>query len=543
MERICGTRILKNAKAIRSVAPHIIPFSEPIEGFRSLVPLDILKSFHCMSEADLANFPELQIAKRKLAPPSVKPELFGDPPFKGTIHVVRLTFFTEANHGSILITHTDVQTAIQYATLAVQPISAYASAYSHNELKVSPDALEFGIAVTSTRYNDDFVQGIVNKVLQDNHTHLGVGSPCIVLLNPPGMTNTDADLADGILGYHDKADAPYCFVNLLGTGLTVQDMEDLYADTLSHEIAEMTCDPDDSVWNHEVCDGCAGNCNNSWRNFFNPNPSPANAYIGSSKAFPPAFPFTYFTASIAKPDGADDCPTRDDWCAYAPPAHTATSELLWHNNSDGTTQIWAMDGAKITGRSNVVDENGNPISIGPPWQIVGAGDTDGNGKADIVWHNSTDNSTQIWFMDGAKITDRSDVVDENGDPILVGPPWQIVGVGDLYGNGRADIVWYNTADGTTQVWYMNGAKITGRANAVDENGNDIFIGPPWQIVGVGDMDGNGKADIVWHSTADGTTQIWFMNRTRISSRANVVGENGDPILVGPPWQIVGTGTA
>jgi hypothetical protein len=45
MERICGTRILKNAKGIRKVAPHVIPASEPLEGFKSLVPLDILMRF------------------------------------------------------------------------------------------------------------------------------------------------------------------------------------------------------------------------------------------------------------------------------------------------------------------------------------------------------------------------------------------------------------------------------------------------------------------------------------------------------------------
>ena len=57
--RICATRVLKNAKVIRKAAPHIIPPEEPLEGFRSLVPVDILKRFHRMSEADLRDYPEL----------------------------------------------------------------------------------------------------------------------------------------------------------------------------------------------------------------------------------------------------------------------------------------------------------------------------------------------------------------------------------------------------------------------------------------------------------------------------------------------------
>lgn len=120
MKLICATRLIKNAKAIQKVAPHIIPACEPREGFRSLVPLDVLKQFHSMTEAHLADFPELQIAKNELRPPSVKPELFGDPPFKGTLHFVRMTFFMEAYNSRISVNNADVQTAIRYATLAVQ---------------------------------------------------------------------------------------------------------------------------------------------------------------------------------------------------------------------------------------------------------------------------------------------------------------------------------------------------------------------------------------------------------------------------------------
>jgi hypothetical protein len=204
--------VLKNAKVIRKAAPHIIPPEEPLEGFRSLVPVDI--------------------------------------------------------------------------------------------------------DVKNTRYNNDTLQSWVNSILDQNH--LPSDSSCVIILNPLGMTNTDGDRADRIGGYHDQANAPYCFVNLSGTGLTVSDTQDFYADTLSHEIAEMTCDPDVSIFNDEVCDGCAGNCNNySWLNFFVVDPSslPA-AYIKSSKDWPPAFPFTFFIASITARSHADDCPAPDNACAY-----------------------------------------------------------------------------------------------------------------------------------------------------------------------------------------------------------------------------------
>ena len=38
--------------------------------------------------------------------------------------------------------------------------------------------------------------------------------------------------------------------------------------------------------------------------------------------------------------------------------------------------------------------------------------------------------------------------------------WQIAGVGDFNGDGRADILWRNS-DGQVVEWFMNGANIIG----------------------------------------------------------------------------------
>src|ERR1017187_6925210 len=87
--------------------------------------------------------------------------------------------------------------------------------------QLSPDILKFGIAVVSPTFNDDAVQSWVNAIISENQ--LPKSSSCIVILNPRGALNTDAD--KGVLGYHDKADAPYIFVNIGGnTTLTVQDL-------------------------------------------------------------------------------------------------------------------------------------------------------------------------------------------------------------------------------------------------------------------------------------------------------------------------------
>jgi hypothetical protein len=84
----------------------------------------------------------------------------------------------------------------------------------------------------------------------------------------------------------------------------------------------------------------------------------------------------------------------------------------------------------------VVDETGRQINVGPPWNIVGFGDFNRDGKGDIIWHNSSSNETQVWFMKGGQIAGRATVVDEKGQPIFVGAPWSIVGV-NFFARDRA----------------------------------------------------------------------------------------------------------
>jgi hypothetical protein len=47
---------------------------------------------------------------------------------------------------------------------------------------------------------------------------------------------------------------------------------------------------------------------------------------------------------------------------------------------------------------------------------------------DILWHNSSTNETQIWFMNSHRVSGRATVLGEDGSPAFVGLPWSIVGV-------------------------------------------------------------------------------------------------------------------
>ncbi len=81
---------------------------------------------------------------------------------------------------------------------------------------------------------------------------------------------------------------------------------------------------------------------------------------------------------------------------------------------------------------------------------------------------------------------------------------------DLNGDGKADIVWRNVRTGEVAVWLMNGGLI----------GSSGFLGgvsSDWQIVGVGDVDNDGMSDIVWRNSLNGAVAVWFLNGLTITS--------------------------
>ena len=210
------------------------------------------------------------------------------------------------------------------------------------------------------------------------------------------------------------------------------------------------------------------------------------------------------------------------------------SDVVWHNDATHETQIWFMRGNERIGRSTVSDAAG-PTHVGPPWRIVESRDFNGDRRSDLLWHNDSTGETQLWFAEDARLKDRATIVDEKGSPFLVGDPWRIVGAQDLNGDGQSDIAWYNRLNGTIQVWLMDRHRVTRRVAVTDENGGTLTLGAP--PVAMGDTDADGLPDLVVRSGS--TAQVLFMKGLKVERRRTIRAADGSLMQIGRKQSITG----
>jgi hypothetical protein len=194
--------------------------------------------------------------------------------------------------------------------------------------------------------------------------------------------------------------------------------------------------------------------------------------------------------------------------------------ILWYNTGSGQVYAQTTDGSAVTGGTIVWTEPDTN------WSIVGKGDFDGDGVLDYVWRNSSTGQVYLMFM-----TSPTEV--KGGAVVWTEPDahWRIVATGDLNGDGKTDLIWWNSATGMVFGLLINGSSTP--TGAVIWTEPDVTH---WRIVAAGDLNNDGKADLIWWNSSTGMVFGMLMDGTTVSSSEVIWTE---PAVAN--WRIVGIG--
>jgi hypothetical protein len=212
------------------------------------------------------------------------------------------------------------------------------------------------------------------------------------------------------------------------------------------------------------------------------------------------------------------------------------ADLLWRNDSTGEIYFMPFAASGLPAGGHVIYNEANPA-----WKIVATPDLDGDGKADLLWWNSATGQVYAQLFDGNAIGAQGFVYAEPNTA------WKIVATGDFTGAGlQSEVVWRN--DVTGQLFMMTIAAVDGHFT---QTGQLLYLeaNTAWKIVGAPDLDGDGRAELLWHNDATGQVYAMTLDRATIFNGGSPPalrswGVTGGDVIYTEPnldWKIVAFG--
>jgi hypothetical protein len=223
---------------------------------------------------------------------------------------------------------------------------------------------------------------------------------------------------------------------------------------------------------------------------------------------------------------------------------TYASDLLWQNDN-GALAIWQSNGSNVNPFSG--SNQANLPNPGAGWHVADANDFDGNGAADILFQHTSgvlaiwefQSADPFNVLAGAPVIKPGGQLNVDQNP---GATWHVAATGDIIGNAVAGIVFQND-NGAIAAW--ENPTVVGGQIHFDIQSNLPNPGPTWHVVGMGNITENGlldpapNQDLVLQND-NGSIAIWqlaVVGNQVVRDGANPAGFNlGNP---GAGWHVVG----
>ena len=181
----------------------------------------------------------------------------------------------------------------------------------------------------------------------------------------------------------------------------------------------------------------------------------------------------------------------------------------------------------MDGRRHITSQRGlADLTRKLDWQVAGIGDFNEDGKDDVLLRHEDGR----WFY--YPMNGRRHITSQRGLADLTRKlDWQVAGIGDLNGDGKDDVL-LRHEDGRWFYYPMDG-----RRHITSQRGlADLTRKLDWRVAGIGDFNGDGKDDVLLRHT-DGR---WFYYP--MDGRRHITSQRGLADLTRKlDWQVAGIG--
>lgn len=190
------------------------------------------------------------------------------------------------------------------------------------------------------------------------------------------------------------------------------------------------------------------------------------------------------------------------------------TDLLWRN-ANGDLKYWLIGPpdemvVNVPDAPFIKNAPNSDFHVSTEWAVVATGDFNGDGRADLLWRQDGTGRLIDWLAKA----DGGFLINSPNFDSSVPNNLAVAGAGDFNGDGRTDILWHRD-DGLVFQWMANasGGFASNAAHFA------TVMSPDWHVTSVADFNGDGSDDVLWRNAATGQITDWLANNGTFQTNA------------------------
>jgi hypothetical protein len=199
-------------------------------------------------------------------------------------------------------------------------------------------------------------------------------------------------------------------------------------------------------------------------------------------------------------------------CCVADFDRDGSDDIVSFNRSAGSIYFW-----KNNGSVQFILQTSYAVSVASGWLPIGVANLNGSSASPaLIWRNANTGDVAAWFMSSFIWTLTTTFANPGTDVALRG-------FGDFSGDGKSDVLLFNSSNNVVGHWRLNGAQPPTSISLAQVTGT-------WVPVGAENMDGSGNSEIIWRQNSTGALGAWQVSGSVFSG---YIGS----LLVGSAWNL------